>query len=89
MLGKDSKKEDLKVTLNFKLPIYAFLILLTIKGLALCKLLPVDGISWTLVFLIPLGIAAGIVIIGIIILYIMYIDYLDHRDKNNYDGTKL
>lgn len=72
MLGKNGEKKELKVTLNFKLPIYTFLILLTIKGLSLCKLLPEDGISWILVFLIPLGIAAGIVIIGIIILFIMY-----------------
>lgn len=83
MLGKDNKNEDLKVTLNFKLAIYTFLILLTIKGLALCKLLPIDGISWKLVFLLPLGIAAGIIIIGIVILYIMYIDYIDNKDKNN------
>lgn len=72
MLGKDSEKKELKITLNFKLAIYTFLILLTLKGLALCKLLPEDGISWILVFLLPLGIAAGIVIIGIIILFIMY-----------------
>lgn len=82
MLGKDNKKDDLKLTLNFKLPIYTFLILLTIKGLALCKLLPEDGISWLLVFLLPLGIAAGIFIIGIIILYIMFLDNLDKKDRN-------
>lgn len=79
---KDIENGDLKVTLNFKLAIYTFLILLTIKGLALCKLLPVDGISWKLVFLLPLGIAAGIIIIGIVILYIMYMDYMNYRDKN-------
>lgn len=69
---KDSEKKELKVTLNFKLAIYTFLILLTLKGLALCKLLPEDGISWLLVFLLPLGIAAGSILIGIIILFIMY-----------------
>ena len=70
---KDSEKKELKVTLNFKLAIYTFLILLTLKGLALCKLLPEDGISWLLVFLLPLGIAAGSILIGIIILFVMYV----------------
>lgn len=73
MLGKDSEKKELKVTLNFKLAIYTFLILLTLKGLALCKLLPEDGISWLLVFLLPLGIAMGSILIGIIILFVMYV----------------
>ena len=65
MIDKEKKQAKLQVKLSFKLPIYTFLILLTLKGLALCKLLPEDGISWLLVFLLPIGIALGIIIFGI------------------------
>ena len=79
MIDKEKKQAKLQVKLSFKLPIYTFIILLTLKGLALCKLLPEDGISWLLVFLLPIGIALGIIIFGIIIMFNVYMrqdDYL-------------
>ena len=78
MMNKEKKQAKLQVKLSFKLPIYTFLILLTLKGLALCKLLPEDGISWLLVFLLPIGIVLGIVIFGIIILFNTYMRQDDY-----------
>ena len=78
MIDKEKKQAKLQVKLSFKLPIYTFLILLTLKGLALCKLLPEDGISWLLVFLLPIGIALGIIIFGIIIMFNAYMRQDDY-----------
>ena len=78
MIDKEKKQAKLQVKLSFKLPIYTFLILLALKGLALCKLLPEDGISWLLVFLLPIGIALGIIIFGIIIMFNAYMRQDDY-----------
>ena len=78
MMNKEKKQAKLQVKLSFKLPVYTFLILLTLKGLALCKLLPEDGISWLLVFLLPIGIALGIIIFGIIIMFNAYMRQDDY-----------